>query len=176
MNNPCLVVIDVQEKLFPVMNNNVELLKNIKILVKGFQLYNLPILVTEQVPDKLGKTIDPINSLFDKLDPIIKSSFSCVNDPNFLIHIDSLIPSEIILAGIETHVCVYQTAMDLIDQGRHVEIITNAVSSRNLDNHSVALNRMDKYGAFLSTVEMLLFDIQKKAGGERFKELVKLVK
>ena len=77
MNNPCLVVIDVQERLFPVMHQKENLLKNLEILIKGFKLFDLPIFVTEQVPEKLGPTIDPIGSLLNGIEPISKTSFSC---------------------------------------------------------------------------------------------------
>ena len=176
MKNPCLIIIDMQEKLFPVIHNKEVLLNNIEILIKGFQLFDFPILVTEQVPHKLGKTIDPISSLFENFAPIVKSSFSCVGESKFISALDNLDSSDIVLVGIETHVCVYQTAMDLINKNKHVEVVTNGVASRNIENHNVSLSRMDKHGVFLNTVEMLLFSIQQKAEGERFRQLIKLLK
>ena len=84
MKTPCLVVIDVQEKLFPVIHNGKELLENLDILIKGFKLFDLPIIVTEQVPEKLGSTIEPIRSLLSDIDPISKSFFSCAKDAEFM--------------------------------------------------------------------------------------------
>ena len=83
MKNPCLVIIDVQEKLFPVMKDRQTLLKNLIILIKGFQLFKLPVIITEQVPEKLGNTIEDIASLFDTVDPVVKSSFSCLGESKF---------------------------------------------------------------------------------------------
>ena len=177
MKNPYLVVIDVQERLFPVMNEKEAFLKNLQILIKGFKLFGLPILLTEQVPDKLGPTIEPLRSILKDTEPIIKSSFSCAGDPGFLSQTDGLSTHDgIVLAGIETHVCVYQTERDLIRRGQHVEVVTNAVASRDTNNHRIALDRIRNNGGFLTTAEMVLFNIQERAGGATFKELVKLVK
>ena len=177
MKNPYLVVIDVQERLFPVMNEKEAFLKNLQILIKGFKLFGLPILLTEQVPDKLGPTIEPVRSILKDTEPIIKSSFSCAGDPGFLSQTDGLSTHDgIVLAGIETHVCVYQTERDLIRRGQHVEVVTNAVASRDTNNHRIALDRIRNNGGFLTTVEMVLFNIQERAGGAAFKELVKLVR
>ena len=177
MKNPYLVVIDVQERLFPVMNEKEAFLKNLQILIKGFKLFGLPILLTEQVPDKLGPTIEPLRSILKDTEPIIKSSFSCAGDPGFLSQTDGLSTHDgIVLAGIETHVCVYQTERDLIRRGQHVEVVTNAVASRDANNHRIALDRIRNNGGFLTTAEMVLFNIQERAGGATFKELVKLVK
>ena len=177
MKNPYLVVIDVQERLFPVMNEKEAFLKNLQILIKGFKLFGLPILLTEQVPDKLGPTIEPVRSILKDTEPIIKSSFSCAGDPGFLSQTDGLSTHDgIVLAGIETHVCVYQTERDLIRRGQHVEVVTNAVASRDANNHRIALDRIRNNGGFLTTAEMVLFNIQERAGGATFKELVKLVK
>ncbi|MDC0480265.1 isochorismatase family protein [Candidatus Marinimicrobia bacterium] len=177
MKNPYLVIIDVQEKLFPIVHEKETFLKNLQILIKGFQLFNLPILLTEQVPDKLGFTIEPIMSLLPDLKPISKSSFSCAGDVGFTRQAGSYSNCDgVVLAGIETHVCVYQTERDLIHRGQHVEVVTDAVTSRDPNNHGIALDRIRNNGGFLTTVEMLLFSLQEKAEGERFRELIKLVK
>ena len=177
MKKPCLVVIDVQEKLFPAIHEKEIFLNNLEILVKGFQLFELPILYTEQVPEKLGPTIEPIRSLLSSEAPITKSSFSCASDPKFMSRTSSFQAQDgIVLAGIETHICVYQTERDLIRRGLHVEVVTNAVASRDSNNHRIAVDRIRNNGGFLTTVEMILFNIQEHAEGDRFKELVKLVK
>ena len=177
MKNPYLVVIDVQEKLYPVMHEKETFLKNLKILIKGFQLFNLPILLTEQVPDKLGPTIEPILTLLPDIKPIIKTSFSCAGDVGFTWQAGSHSSCDgVVLAGIESHVCVYQTERDLIHRGEHVEVVTDAVTSRDPNNHRIALDRIRNNGGFLTTVEMLLFSLQEKAEGDTFRELIKLVK
>ena len=176
MKNPCLVIIDVQEKLFPVMKDRQTLLKNLIILIKGFQLFKLPVIITEQVPEKLGNTIEQIASLFDKVDPVVKSSFSCLGEPKFLEKLETINADAIILAGIESHVCVYQTSHDLMKKSKHIEVVVDSISSRNINNHNNAIDRMKMEGVSLTSVEMLLFLLQKSATGDTFKKLVKLVK
>jgi nicotinamidase-related amidase len=158
MKNPYLVVIDVQEKLFPIMHEKETFLKNLQILIKGFQLFNLPILLTEQVPDKLGPTIEPIMSLLPDLKPISKSSFSCAGDVGFTWQAGSYSSCDgVVLAGIETHVCVYQTERDLIHRGQHVEVVTDAVTSRDSNNHGIALDRIRNNGGSFYTVNRIPF-------------------
>ena len=176
MKHPCLVIVDVQEKLFSAMNEKKSLLKNLIILIKGFQLLKLPVVITEQVPEKLGKTIDEVASLFDKLDPVVKSSFSCLGESEFLERLKTINADEIILAGIESHVCIYQTSRDLLEKSIHVEVVVDSISSRNIHNHSTAIARMKMEGVSLTSVEMLLFFLQKSASGDTFRKLVKLVK
>ena len=176
MKTPCLVIIDVQEKLFPVMNERQTLLKNLIILIKGFQLFKLPVIITEQVPEKLGNTIEEIASLFDAVDPIVKSSFSCLGESKFLEKLEKINANDIILAGIESHVCVYQTSYDLLQKNKHVEVVADSISSRNINDHNTAIGRMKMDGASLTSVEMLLFFLQKNASGDTFRKLVKLVK
>jgi len=177
MKNPCLIIIDVQEKLFPVIYEKKRLLNNILILIKGFQLFQLPIIVTEQVPEKLGSTIGPIRSLLDEINVINKSSFSCARDSLFMQKVSTLKKIDgIILVGIETHVCVYQTERDLIDRGYHVEVVADAAGARTEDNHRVALDRIQLNDGLLTTTEMLLFQLQGQAEGDRFRQLVKLIK
>tara|TARA_B100001564_G_C20451811_1_gene583796 strand:- start:121 stop:651 length:531 start_codon:yes stop_codon:yes gene_type:complete len=176
MKNPCLVIVDVQEKLFSVMNEKQSLLRNLIILIKGFQLFELPIIITEQVPEKLGNTIVEIASLFDKVDPIVKSFFSCLDESKFLERLETINAGGIILAGIESHVCIYQTSQDLLEQRKHVEVVVDCISSRNVDNHITAIDRMKMEGVSITSVEMLLFSLQKSANGDTFKKLVKLVK
>ena len=176
MKNPCLVIIDVQEKLFPIMKDRQTLLKNLIILIKGFQLLKLPVITTEQVPEKLGHTIEEVASLFDKLDPVVKSSFSCLGESEFLERLEAINADEIVLAGIESHVCVYQTSHDLLEKGKHVEVVVDSISSRNVNNHNTAIARMKMEGVSITSVEMLLFLLQKSASGDNFRKLVKLIK
>tara|TARA_B100000900_G_scaffold66650_1_gene51869 strand:+ start:2203 stop:2733 length:531 start_codon:yes stop_codon:yes gene_type:complete len=176
MKNPCLVIIDVQEKLFPMMNDRQTLLENLIILIKGFQLFKLPVIITEQVPEKLGNTIEEIASLFDKVDPIIKSSFSCIGESKFSEKLETINADNIILAGIESHVCIYQTSYDLLQKNKNVEVVLDSISSRNINDHNTAIARMKMDGVSLTSVEMLLFFLQKSASGDTFRKLVKLVK
>ena len=177
MNNPCLVVIDVQEKLYPAIRYKENFLKNLEILIRGFQLLGLPIIVTEQVPEKLGHTVNPIRSILSDVEPIPKSSFSCASDDKFNSKCDKLFDVDgYVLAGIETHICVYQTERQMSLMGKHVEVVADAVSSRNKTNHSVALDRITKNGGFLTTTEMILFELKGSADGDVFRQLSRLVK
>ena len=177
MKNPCLVVIDVQEKLYPVVQNKDNFLKNLEILIKGFRLLDLPIIVTEQVPQKLGHTVYPVRSLLSDVEPIPKSSFSCASNDKFKSKCDELLNVDgYVLAGIETHVCIYQTQKQMSLLGKHVEVVADAVSSRNKTNHDVALDRIRNSGGFLTTTEMILFELAGNAEGIIFKQLSKLVK
>ena len=177
MKNPCLVVIDVQEKLYPVVQEKDNFLKNLDILIKGFKLLDLPIIVTEQVPQKLGNTVKPVRSILSDVEPIPKSSFSCVSDDKFNSKCDELLNVDgYVLAGIETHICIYQTQKQMSLLGKHVEVVADAVSSRNKTNHDVALDRIRNGGGFLTTTEMILFELTGNAEGIIFKQLSKLVK
>jgi len=174
--NCALVIIDVQGKLAQIMYDRDNLFKNLHILVSGMKLLNIPIIWMEQVPDKLGPTIPEIKDVLIDQKPISKDVFSCVKNKEFNNTINELNPKDIILAGIESHICVYQTAMDLLEKNRNVHIVRDAISSRISKNKELGIDRMLLQGAIQTSVEMLLFEIQGEAKGERFKQISKLVK
>ena len=177
MINPCLVVIDVQEKLYPVVQDKDNFLRNLEILIRGFKLLDLPIIVTEQVPQKLGHTVNSVRRILSDVEPISKSSFSCAADDKFNSKCDELFNVDgYVLAGIETHICVYQTEKQMRLLGKHVEVVADAVSSRNKTNHNVALDRIRNNGGFLTTTEMILFELKGNAEGDVFRQLSKIVK
>ena len=131
---------------------------------------------TEQLPDKLGKTTKSISDLLSHQKPIIKSEFSCVRNGEFSTFINKKQFNHFLICGIETHVCVYQTAKDLIKLGHDVEIIADAVSSRTELNKKIGLERINSAGGQNTTVETLLFEHQKVAEGEQFRKIIKLIK
>ena len=171
-----LTLIDVQEKLVPLMNNNTQLVENLVILLKGAQLLDIPIIWMEQLPDKLGPTVPEIKNIMNDQTPIIKNVFSCVNSDAYISVLNNYDPDEVILCGIETHVCVYQTAMDLLSIGKDVQVVADAVTSRKKLNHDIGLQRISEKGGLLTTYELLLFEEQKIAEGDRFKSLIQLIK
>jgi len=171
-----LVVVDVQGKLARLVWRHEDLFERLGTLVKGLRALGVPIVWTEQVPEKLGPTVPEVAALLDGLVPLAKSSFSCCGAAEFMRQIEDSGRSVIVLAGIETHVCVYQTALDLLDAGKHVEIVEDAVSSRTEENRQAALRRLSAMGAGLTTVEMLLFELQKIAEGDSFRLLNRLVR
>jgi nicotinamidase-related amidase len=176
LKNCCLVVVDVQGKLAQLMYDNQALFKNIEILIKAAKALSIPIIWCQQVPEALGPTIPQIAELLCDDQPINKSSFSCCGDEQFTDRLNTLNRSNIILCGIETHVCIYQTALDLLAKGRYVTVAADAVSSRTQENKQLALNRMKLKGVDISSVEMTLFELLKTAKHPQFRDIAKLVK
>ncbi len=177
-NNPrkAIVIIDVQGNLAQTMVNKIDLFRNLNILVKGAKILDIPVIWMEQLPDKLGSTIPEIRKVLSHQKPIIKNVFSCVQNDEFLSRIKELNIDHFYLAGIETHVCVYQTALDLLKLDYSVDIIVDAVSSRNALNKNIGLERINTAGGQNTTVETLLFEHQKIAEGEQFRKIIQLIK
>lgn len=171
-----IVLIDVQGKLAQIMQDSNELIKNIEILIKGAQLLDIPIIWTEQLPDKLGATTERISDLLNNQKPIIKCEFSCQKNAEFSGLITKEKYNHFLLCGIETHVCVYQTAKDLLNLGHDVELIIDAVSSRTELNRNIGIEKIISLGGKVTTVEMLLFEVQEIAVGENFRKLIKIIK
>ena len=174
--NATLVIIDIQEKLFRVMYEKEALSSNIQKLIKGVQIMDIPIIVTEQNPDGLGTTIPEISNILPGLQPIPKFSFSCCVEEGFQRKLEKLHRKQVLITGIETHICVYQTAMDLLSSGYEVQIVADCVSSRTQENRDLALNRMSMEGVRLTSIEMILFEFLKTAKEERFKAISTIVK
>ena len=171
-----IVLIDIQGKLAEIMYESKQLFNNVEILIKGAKLLDIPIIWTEQLPDKLGITTERVRQLLLDQKPIIKSEFSCVRNKNFLNNIDKEDFNHFLVCGIETHVCVYQTVKDLLELGHKVELIADAVSSRTKQNKTIGLEKMRSLGAKLTSVEILLFEKQEVAAGDTFRELIKIIK
>lgn len=171
-----LVVVDIQEKLFPHISEHENLLKQCSTLIKGFQALQLPIVVTEQYVKGLGSTIAPIQEALETYKPIEKMTFSCCGEPNFNIKIEEHYRENIILCGIESHVCVLQTALDLQQAGHRPIVVADAVSSRNPYDKAIAMQRLATEGIRVSTVESILFELCQTSGTAVFKEISRLVK
>ena len=171
-----IVLIDVQGKLAETMQNSNELFKNIEILIKGAQLLDISIIWTEQLPEKLGSTTERISTLLANQKPIVKSEFSCVKNIEFSDLLEQKEYNHFLLCGIETHVCVYQTAKDLIELEHDVELIIDAVSSRTELNMNIGIEKIISLGGKVTSVEMLFFEKQEIALGEKFRELIKIIK
>ena len=171
-----IVLIDVQGKLAEIMHESDTLLKNLEILLRGALLLEIPIIWTEQLPDKLGATSERLSKLLASQKPIIKSEFSCVRNTNFSDLVQQEEFNLFFVCGIETHVCVYQTAKDLLKQGFDVEVVADVVSSRTEQNKNIGIEKMVSLGAKLTNVEMLLFEKQEIAIGDTFRQLIKIIK
>ena len=176
IDNTALIIIDVQEKLFRVIDNREALLENLQKIISGARVLGIPLLVTEQNPAGLGATVPELKTLLADIQPISKFSFSCCGEERCMEELSSLKRTQLLLAGIETHICVYQTALDLLDQGYEVEVLADCVGSRTVENKSLGLEKMKQAGAQITGIEMALFELQRVAKGEAFKELSKLVK
>ena len=172
----CLVVVDVQGKLAQLMTAREALFKNIRILIKSARILDIPVLWCQQAPEALGPTIPEIAELLTDAEPINKASFSCAGHEPFNAKLEALGRKQVLLCGIETHVCIYQTAMDLLGQGREVTVIADAVSSRAAENKQIALDRLVAEGATIASTEMALFGLLKTAEHPQFKPIAKLVK
>ena len=171
-----LIAIDIQEKLTRVMHEKEYFLENLKKLIQGARVLGIPIIFTEQNPQGLGPTVAEVASLAPDLQPIAKLSFSCGGDARFAQELATLNRKQVLLAGIETHVCVYQTTLDLLDQGYQVQIVADAVASRTAENKAIGLERMKGEGARLTSTETVLFELLRVAEGPKFKEIIKIVK
>ena len=174
--NTALIVIDVQGKLAHMMYEKETLFENLQKIIKGILALDIPILWLEQNREGLGPTIPAVRELLTRIEPISKYSFSGGRNERFIQALKAANRSQILIIGIETHVCVYQTAMDLVDLGYEVEVVTDAVSSRTIDNKKIALQKMRDAGVGLTSTEMALFELLEVAEGKQFKEILKIVK
>jgi nicotinamidase-related amidase len=172
----CLVLIDVQEKLLRVMQDPDGVVKHCGILIQIAKTLNIPILWCQQYPKALGLTVAPLAELLNGLSPMDKLSFSCCGAPGFAGRLEALDVEAAVLCGIESHVCVFQTAMDILHQGLKVHVIADAVSSRTEENKQIGLSRMAAGGAVMSSVEMFLFELLRTAEHPKFKELAALIR
>lgn len=172
----CMTVVDVQGKLAQLMHGKEALFKNIQILIQAAKILDIPILWCQQCPDALGSTIPELTQLLDENEPINKSAFSCCGNKHFTDSLRTLARKQVLLCGIETHVCIYQTAVDLLGQDFHVEVIADAVSSRTFENKHIALNRLSAEGAKITCTETVLFELLKTAVHPDFRQIARLIK
>ena len=171
-----LVLVDVQGKLAQAMHNKEELFENLRKIVKGAQVLGLPILWAEQNPDGLGPTIPEIAALLPNQKPVSKLSFSCCGNEQFIKNLKAINRKNMVVVGIEAHVCVYQTVADLINQQYDVQVVADAVASRSPENKHIGLEKCKSAGAGITGTETVLFELLKEAKGDRFKEIIQLVK
>ncbi len=173
----CLFVqVDVQEKLFPHILNKEELEKNLVTLVKGLKLHKIPIIVNEQYKKGIGETIPSLRELVDDYPHFEKTTFSCCGNKDGLEAIKLINKKFVILAGIETHICVLQTALDLLEENLQPIVVTDCVNSRKQNDKDVAIQRLIQAGVIPTTYESLLFELTVNAKNPVFKEISKLVK
>jgi nicotinamidase-related amidase len=173
-----LLLVDVQGRLARIMHDQASLFNSLELLIKGIRILDIPILWMEQIPSKLGPTVEEIRPLMTGSDmtPIEKDCFSCCNEPVFMDQFTALNRKQVLITGIETHICVFQTTNDLLEKGCDVHVVSDCVSSRTLANKEIGLQRMQQSGAWITSVEMALFELLKHARGDHFKKIVSLIK
>ena len=179
LENSALVLIDVQEKLMPAMANQAKLTARIQLMIKGCGLLNIPIVVTEQYPKGLGATVPDIELLLSNANVVgraEKTMFSVRVGAEAFSGLAGQGITNLVIVGIETHVCVAQSALDLLANGFEVYVCTDAVGSRNSNDHETALRRMENSGVIPTTVEAVLFEWCENANHESFKTISKSIK
>ena len=170
------LVIDIQERLYPHIDQHELLLQNTGILLNGLKSLEVPVLITEQYPKGLGSTLEEVKLNLSEFDPIEKISFSCCDEATYLKALISSGRNQVIICGIETHVCVMQTVIDLLERDFIPVVVADCVSSRRAADKHIALERMRQEGAIISSYESILFELARVAGTETFKTISKLVK
>jgi Amidases related to nicotinamidase len=176
-DNAALVVVDMQEAFRSAISVFPEIASQIALMVRGCRILNVPILVTEQYPKGLGRTAEEIVlSLPEDFEVFEKTAFSSCGANGFSEKLASLGRRQIILCGIETHICVNQTAHDLLDRGFQVHLLTDCVGSRFEQNKQTAIDKMMQSGVVPSCVEMALFEMMRDARHAQFKQIQNLIK
>jgi nicotinamidase-related amidase len=170
------VIIDIQERLLPHMYDGEKMLRNCEKLIEGLKILSVPITVTQQYTKGLGPTQPSIMEMFSDFSFIEKTTFSCCGEPAFRENISLSGKKNIIICGIEAHVCVLQTCIDLIDDGFTPVIVADCISSRKPEDKSIAIERMRQEGALITTLESILFELTGRAGNDIFKSISRLVK
>ena len=175
--NTLLAVIDIQEKLVPVMKQKIisKTKENVKKLINGFNILDLPVVATQQYTKGLGSTISELSELINN-DAIEKLTFSCCGEPAFLDFLKKLNIKNVVITGMETHICVLQTVIDLLEKDYNVFVVKDAVVSREKMNWETGVEYMRDAGAVITITETVLFQLLKKSGTPEFKQISKLVK
>lgn len=170
------LIIDIQERLVPAMFEKETLIKNCSILIEGLTALSIPMLVTQQYTKGLGETADEIKAVIPDFSFIEKRDFSCCDEPAVMEELKSLSAKNIIICGIESHVCVLQTAVDLKAAGYNPVVVTDCVSSRVAQSIEIAKERFRYEGILMTSYESLLFELTRSSAAPEFKAISKLVK
>lgn len=170
------LIIDLQERLFPHMERKEELLRKSLILVEGLKILNVPLFLTEQYPKGLGPTLKLVSEAIGAIPAIEKSAFSCCDEPVYLKALGNSGRKTLIICGIEAHVCVMQTVLDLLESGYTPVVVEDCISSRSVEDKRVAILRMRTEGAVITTCESILFELTRVSGTEEFKAISRLIK
>jgi nicotinamidase-related amidase len=171
-----LVVVDVQERLLPAIFEQQRVVQNTVRLIQGAAILQVPIFATEQYRKGLGLTAPEVAAAIPGFAPMEKLAFSACGAAGFIAALKQKKVSEAVLCGIEAHVCVTQTCLDLLEKGFRVFVAADAVSSRTPENYRLGVERMRAAGAVIVSTEMVLFELLERAGTDEFKQILNLVK
>jgi len=172
-----LVVVDFQERLLPSIHDAGEMLRRAERLIRGARLLDIPILITEQYPRGLGSTAEGvIDALGDAYRPIEKAAMSTMGEPAFAEALAAAGRRQVLLCGIEAHVCVYQSAAQMREQGYDVHLVADCTSSRCEADARIAIDRMQQLGCRLTTHEMAIFEMLRVSGTSEFKAWVQIIR
>ena len=172
----CLIVIDVQERLVPAMQAPARVIRNTQVLMTAASRLGVPILLTEQYPKGLGHIVPELQELAKAGKVLEKMHFSCMNDEKFSAEFKALDRRQAVIVGMEAHICVMQTGVNLMEEGYEIFVVTDATSSRTLESEKACLDRLGSAGAGIVTTEMVVFEWLGRAGTPEFKELLKKIK
>jgi nicotinamidase-related amidase len=171
-----LVVVDIQERLVPAMGEREKVYANCNHIIEAAKLLALPIVVTEQYPKGLGPTVNEIKNAIPSYEPLVKTTFDCCKGPGFMEKMVSLGKKQVILTGMETHVCVLQTCLSLLKKDYTVHLVGDAVCSRKKGDYLSAKEMMRDAGAVITCTETVLFQLLEKAGTPEFKTISKRIR
>lgn len=171
-----LIVVDVQGKLARIVHDSDTTIRNIGLLIQGAAILDLPVIWLEQNPDRLGPTVDELQPFLQPGRPIPKMTFNGCGAPDCVRAIADSGRTQWLLCGIETHICVYQTAMSLLGMGHEVELVADCVSSRNPANTTLALKKLVAKGAGLTCIEMCLYELLGDCTAGSFKDILRLIR
>ena len=171
-----LLIIDVQGKLAQIVHESEAVERNISKLIRAAEILGVPVLYTEQYPKGLGHTVEALQELLSEEKPLEKIAFSCCAEESFMEKLRGLNRNNVLVTGMETHVCVYQTANELIEYGYSVHLVADAVTSRTREDREIGIRCIEKAGAWLKSTEMVIFELLRIAQGEEFKAISKIIK
>jgi nicotinamidase-related amidase len=171
-----LLVIDPQEKLVRMIHNREEVVENIARLIKFAAIFDIPVVLTEHYPQGLGYSVDEVKGVLTSYQPVLKRIFSCFGVPEFREALEATGRKRLLVVGIETHICVWQTVMDALHYGYAVQVVADGVGTRKSVDHETALARMRQAGVVVTTSEALIYEVTYRADTEEFKKVLDLVK
>lgn len=174
--NAGLIVVDIQGKLARLVDESDTLIANCHALIRGAKALELPVIVLEQNPEKLGATVEELNDVLNDISPITKFSFNGCESSAFIQAVKTTKVDTWLVCGIEAHICVYQTVTGLLDLGYNVELVSDCISSRTPQNKQLAISRLQQSGVEITGLEMCLYELVKDCRSPDFRQVLELIR